>query len=257
MTHLRGLALAGAWSPAEVRVIAAALRALPPQWVEENPAIRQLERRGRMVGGPASAPGHSMYEPRSKSIIIFDKGASGDERLARSLYHELAHTLLRTTPGLLERWSAETSGDHRYVDRYAKRSPEEDFCDTFSEHILFPDLTRKATPGKSRFLDRLAGTTTEKTAMSFIDGFIDELEKTGGAKESIGRELAERLRGKGPQIARLALAGGAAGYIGNKLGRRQGEEDAAAGSGEAVQNAYQAGAMAMRDAMEQGLPPGA
>ena len=225
--RVRGLELEGRWSTAEVTELQRFLSPLPARWLEENPNLRAIVRRPVLEDAPPSAPGHSKYEPAGGAIVVYDKGVyDGDridpEQFRRSVFHELAHTIVRTNPRLLAAWTASTDGAG-FVDEYAKTSPEEDFADTFSEYLIDSAATRKAVPPKAEFLRCMieqSNQPQEKSAMpmNFMHGFQDELVKV--ASPGVGR-LARMMRfGKpaaaaapsaGRGIAKmLALGGGAA-----------------------------------------------
>jgi len=159
MMLLRGIELAGKWTADELKELEQILRPLPRAWVELNLHFKRLERRPVLEDAPPGAPGHSKYEPETATIVVFDKGVYygrqiDPEQFRRSVYHELAHAIVRGTPDLLARWTKATSGDG-FVDEYAKTSPEEDFCDTFSETIIHGDRTAKAVPHKAAFVREL------------------------------------------------------------------------------------------------------
>lgn len=233
---VRGIKLSGPWTDREVKELREALAPLPRAWVEGNPYLSIFIRRDVLRDAPPTAPGHSKYEPAVGGIVVYDKGvyAGGKlntEQFRRSVYHELAHSILRTRPSLLVKWRASTSGDG-YVDSYARTSPAEDFCDSFSEFFIYPDQTAKAVPAKAAFLRRLlaASTKQEKIAMSAIYGFADEVltkvGAAGGLREAMRAALPRLRRGatsKGA-IKGLALGGGGA-AIGGAVGKKKGEEE--------------------------------
>lgn len=258
--NVRGVQLDGAWKPEEKHALEVALRPIPDAWLEHNEYLRVFVRSGTLQNAPANAPGHSMYDHGARSIVLFDKGVYHDgkidpEQFRRSVYHELAHSLLRQNPALLERWRSATAGD-RFVDQYAKSGPDEDFCDTFSEALLKPNATGDLAPRKAHFIAELladAAGGKEKTAM-FFDGFADELLKT--AMPQLG-PLAKKIGG----IAAVGGAGALAGHhFGKKTGERQGVQEGAAMTGDIAQRAYrvgvQRGAAAMRNAMIDISKPG-
>ena len=235
--NVRGLKLIGEWNSAEVEHLHRIFRPLPRDWVEGNPHIRSLIRRGTLTGAPPEAPGHSKYEPRIAAIVVFDKGVYHDghidpEQFQRSVYHELGHALIRSKPNMLNDWVTQTRGDD-FVDEYAKNSPEEDFCDTLSEFFIHSKKTKDVAPRKSAFIQELLDESRgEKVAMDFMNGFSDEMTKLariGGLGKMI------RALGRGGQSASgklgvtkglaLAGAGGAAGaYAGTKRGKESGYE---------------------------------
>jgi hypothetical protein len=156
---IRGIQLAGKWADSEVKELELIFKPLPRAFVELNPSFKTIERQSMLTDAPPSAPGHSKYEPESGTIVVFDKGVYhgrtiDPEQFRRSVYHELAHAIVRSTPSLLDRWRAETSGDG-FVDEYAKTNDEEDFCDTFSESLIHGDRVAKAVPHKAAFVRKL------------------------------------------------------------------------------------------------------
>lgn len=243
--NLRSLTLAGCWRPREVEEIVRILAPLPHAWLEGNPHCRSIIRRDVLRDAPPEAPGHSKYEPSVGAIVVFDKGVyHGDEidpeQFRRSVYHELAHSIIRGSPDLLRQWSAATDDDD-YVDDYAKTSPEEDFADTFSEFFIHNGETAKRVPIKARFIRRLLEQASrEKVAMSFLDGFSSEIVKTarpsikallsavtrgakGGARAGAVSGAGRVGLGKGLLMAGGAGAGGA--VIGRSKGRKKGYEE--------------------------------
>jgi hypothetical protein len=268
---IRGLRLLGNWDRAELRELTKILAPLPAQWVEHNPCLKAIARQPVLTNAPPDAPGHSKYEPRSYTIVVFDKGVYhgeeiNPEQFRRSVYHELAHTLLRDNRELLGRWQAKTRHDD-YVDDYARTGPEEDFADSFSEFLIHPDKAREAVPSKFRFLQKLlADARGEKIAM-FLDGFSDEMTKIGagmGALRSmlakatgrVGKGATARTPGSMSVGKGLLMAGGAGGVgavAGMGKGKKQGLEAGTQNMDEGMRQAYQLGirrgAIAMRQAI--------
>lgn len=204
------------------------------------------------------APGNAKWDPKTRSIVLYDKGVYHDGKLdpvqfGRSIYHELAHAILHAAPGLLARWTRATAGDG-YVDEYAKTSPEEDFADSFSESLLFPREVQKRALRKFVFvIDLLNEVPREKVAMNhMLIGFAEELTKVGFKIPSgLGRIL--------PKIG-LGLAGaGAVGVGAEQLGEHKGEKEGfnegvhemQGGMRQAYVAGVQRGAMSMRDAILQ------
>jgi len=238
--RIRALQLDGKWRPEEVRELVKILSPLPQAWVEKNPHLRSINRRSVLTNAPPEAPGHSKYEPDDGTIVVFDKGVyhGGEidpEQFRRSVYHELAHSILRGSPALLKRWATSTRDDG-YVDEYAKTSPEEDFCDTFSEFFIHNGETTKRVPAKARFIHGLLERVSkEKVAMSFLEGFSNEIFKTarpglGNLAAMIGRGAkagasgtGRMTMGKGLLMAGGAGAGGA--VVGGRKGRKKGYEE--------------------------------
>lgn len=274
MKPVRGLRLTGDWTNAERLALANVLEPLPQKWVEGNPLLVGIRREKALKNAPPDAPGHSKYERPSRSIVVFDKGVyHGDgidkTQFRRSIYHELAHTLLDADPSLLQNWQQACSRD-RFVDEYAKTSPEEDFADTFSELFINPSATRSAVPRKARFIESLLNDTEEKTAMYFTAAFADEMVKTAKSPASALKKLlkgsrkappaSQRTPGKmgvGKAMAMAGLAGGGA-YYGGKAkgvssGRAEGTQHMEAGMQKAYKIGLQRGASAMQQAIIQRL----
>lgn len=230
--ELRGITLDGPWRQAEMDELARLLRPLPRAFVEDNPSFRVLIRRDVLTNAPAHAPGHSKYEPQLGAIVVFDKGVYhggkiDPEQFRRSVYHELAHSIIRSNPSLLNAWNTSTRGDG-FVDDYAKTSPDEDFADTLSEFLIHNGSTKKVVPRKAAFLQKLFIQAGEKVAMSFMYAFADELTKTAQGGGTLKKVLNMVMRvGKSPagKGAALAATGGAAGLAaGAKRGRESGYE---------------------------------
>lgn len=84
--------------------------------------------------------------------------------------------------------------------------------------------------------------------MGFLEAFADELVKTAAAPEGALHSLVRRLPG-------LAAVGGGGAALGYAFGRRKGERQGVAATGDVAQRAYSAGlergAEEMRDAMLQ------
>lgn len=273
----RGIEIVGEWTGPELVELRRFLAPLPPAWLEHNPEFRTLARQSVLKDAPPNAPGHSKYEPSVGAIVVYDKGVYDGERIdpkqfRRSVFHELAHTLVRQNPRLLAAWTATTIGDG-YVDEYARSHPEEDFADTFSEFLINSSATRDAVPSKAEFIRCMleeSSSSQEKVAMNFMRGFSDELVKT--ARPSAGR-LAGLLRlgrkahppqgssGNGLRLAKgLALGGGAAlggGMLGAKKGEEKGYGEGTSDVMEVAQQARQIGrregVMAYHQALQEKL----
>ena len=265
---IRGLTIDGKWTPEEVAELQLALAALPHSMVEDNPCLHSIIRRDVLTNAPPEAPGHSMYNPESGSIVVFDKGVyHGDqispEQFRRSIYHELAHSLLQSDDALLQRWVSSTKGDG-FVDEYATSSPDEDFADTFSEFFLHRKQLEKIAPTKAEFINALLE-PQEKVAMAHISGFLDELVKLGAP--GLPPSLMARLAGKVPGLGRTAALAGGVGIgtylLGKRKGKEQGEtqgvEEGMQGADQGMQQAYaagvQRGAAAMRAALARQEQP--
>jgi hypothetical protein len=256
---VRGLEFVGKWTPPETREAVEILRPLPSSWLEQNPHIKSIIRRSVLRNAPPEAPGHSKYEPAFAAIVVFDKGVYHDgqidpEQFRRSIYHELGHAILRNQPSLLEQWADATRGDG-FVDEYAKTSPEEDFCDTFSEFFIHNGETRKVAPKKADFMRELLDRAQrEKVAMHFINGFGDELIKTarpsiGRLARMFGRSGAAPMRTPGKMSVGKGLAlAGATGLVGAEAGRRKGKKRGySEGTGDVMQVAERARMIGRRE----------
>lgn len=260
------VALAGQWTRSELDVARKALEQIPAKWLS---AIEGIERQPKLVNAPPSAPGHSKYDPQRRVIVVYDKGVYdggkiSSEQFRRSIYHELAHAILQRDPAILDRWTAQTSQDG-FVDEYAKTSPTEDFCDTFSEFFIFPKRSKQAVPRKWRFLDDLMH--QEKTAMYKLAGFNDELYKMAkspgamaGLKNMMGRILGSRIAKGGIVLGGGALGGSALGLAsGRKKGYEMGTKDVEDVALQALQVGRQQGAQmgyqyAMQEMGKQAAP---
>jgi hypothetical protein len=234
---VRGIELLGGWREPEVRELRRVLAPLPRDWVENNPSFRQLVRRAVLTNAPPEAPGHSKYEPELGAIVVFDKGVYhggklDPEQFRRSIYHELAHSIIRRDPQLLRAWTECTRGDG-FVDNYAKTSPDEDFADTLSEFFIHNGATTKVVPAKASFLRHLLEQAEEKVAMSMLDAFTDELTKIASKGETM-KKLLEMTRRFGGSTAGKATMGAAGGgglgligghELGETAGYKEGTED--------------------------------
>jgi hypothetical protein len=258
VSKIRGITLQGTWSPEEHAHLGHILAPLPAAWLEENPYIKQFVRRPVLTDGPPDAPGHSKYEPTGGSIVVFDKGVYHGEKIdpeqfGRSVYHELAHTLLRLHPDLLDRWTGQTRGDG-FVDQYARTGPDEDFADTFSEFFLHTERVGRGFPRKAGFIRRLlAEATEEKIAMEFMNAFADELTKT--AAGPLGELGGMAIRGLRGPVGKGVLAAGAAGggglALGASKGREKGMMEGTAQMDEGMRAAYTMGVRRGAQAMYQ------
>lgn len=230
MSEVRGISLVGSWKPEEVAALPSILSPFPSKWLERNPFVSKLVRGKVLTDAPPGAPGHSKYDPNNRSIVVFDKGVYHDgsidpEQFRRSIYHELAHSILRIYPGLLAKWTPATSGDG-HVDEYAKTSPEEDFADTFSEFFIQNKKTRSVVPKKAKFLQELLARSKdgeEKIAMFNISSFTDELVKLSAAPSATALKaiLAKVIKHPGTKGLGLVGAGAAGGGV---IGHGKGEE---------------------------------
>lgn len=203
------------------------------------------------MDAPPEAPGHSKYDAGQGAIVVYDKGVYHRDRIdpeqfRRSIFHELGHSIIEGDSSILDRWSAQTAGDG-FVDEYAKTSPAEDFCDTFSEFLIFPEKTQRVVPRKWRFLYNLMqqARSQEKIAMHFLNAFTDELTKVAAssgamrglfdmAKKGLGSNI-----GKGSMLAGGSLVGG--GAIGLSKGRRTGYDEGTGDVEVVAQKALQIG----------------
>ena len=200
----------GNWTPREQRVARHAIGCVPSSLVGSR-FLDTIHRHDVLRGAPDHAPGHSKYSPKTKVITIYDKGASTDQKLKRSLWHELAHVILLNRPEIRRRWSLAMDRDPA-IDTYAARSLDEDFAETLSEFLLDPQKTQRVVPQKSSLLaELLERAPEEKVAMSPFQGYVEEIVKQASA--------ARFLRSPGAKM--IGAAGlGAGGY---GFGRSQGE----------------------------------
>ena len=292
---VRGLSLVGTWTAEEVAELESALSAIPAAWVEKNDHLHNLVRSEVLRDATPDAPGHSMYDSKSSSIVLFDRGVyHGDQldkkQFRRSLYHELAHTLLEDE-SLLTRWCSDTKGDG-FVDEYAKTDPREDFADSFSEFFINHRAMKQVAPIKVAFIADLiesAGQQREKIAMSLVDiyeqisahdteylekaatekvaaeerdaagrimarGFADELQKIANPQ---AQSLLSKLRGKGPAITKALAIGGTVGggayMVGKKKGESEGVMEGMDGLDEGMKHAYQLGVERGAQAMQEAI----
>lgn len=239
--NVRGLTIAGKWTDFEAKKLEEALAPMPREWIELNPRLRAVHREASDASAPPDAPGHAKYDKGNASIVVFDKGVYDGDRFdwnqfRRSIYHEIAHTLIDNDPSLIQRWIHQTSNDG-FVDEYAKTSPEEDVADTFSEFFIHRDKLKKLVPIKFEFINSLLRSKRqmEKESMSnFIHGLSEELTKTAKVgrilKMLAGRSAGAAVRtpgkigvGKAMLAAGAGTAGGA--LIGKKKGKRKGYEE--------------------------------
>ena len=248
---IQGVEARGSWTEREINLAERFLSPLPPAWLANNPNLRAIIRRPVLPDAPPEAPGHSKYDRTEGAIVVYDKGVYHRDRIdpeqfRRSIFHELAHSILEGDPTILDRWGAQTSGD-AFVDEYAKTSPEEDFCDTFSEFLIFPEKTQRVVPRKWRFLYNLMqqARSQEKVAMHFLNAFTDELTKvaaSSGAMHGL-MDLARRAIGsnvgKGAIVGTGGLIGG--GAIGLSKGRRKGYDEGTGDVGMVAQKAMAIG----------------
>ena len=219
MSNVRGILLKGRWTKEEEDAIPQIFAPLPNSWLSDNSFFSILERRKVLTDAPPTAPGHSKFEPKRSSIVVFDKGVyhNGEidqEQFRRSIYHELAHSILSLNNGLLSRWRKDTSKDG-YVDEYAKTSPEEDFADTFSEFFIHSKKTRSVVPRKHGFLRELlkqSKDSEEKIAMININSFADELVKVAMKGQAL-KDILLRAA-KSPVTKGVGIAGGSAASAG-------------------------------------------
>lgn len=157
--EIRGVELRGEWTAREVTEATKILAVPPRAFIEANSGFKVLERQPVLLDAPPTAPGHSKYDPNSSSIVVYDKGVyDGDridpEQFRRSIYHELAHAIVRDNPAVLAEWTASTRNDG-FIDDYAKTSPEEDLADTFSEFLIDAKRATRAVPIKAAFVRRM------------------------------------------------------------------------------------------------------
>jgi len=247
----RGVNLLGKWTPDEISHLRHNLEVVPEAWLEKNPYLQSIVREDVLRGAPPSAPGHSKYDPIKRAIVVYDKGVyhpSGkidEEQFRRSVLHELAHSLLRQNKWIGD-WEKETSSD-KFIDDYAKTSPDEDFADTFSEFFIHPEAVKHEAAEKYDFIsDRLARAQQEKVAMVNIDSFADELEK-------VAFKLPTGFLNKIPRGIKLGLGIGAGFGIhahgeheGRAIGRAEGTKATRFVAERAYKMGVMRGAVAMR-----------
>jgi hypothetical protein len=219
--------------------------------LEGNQNLRAIIRQSVLTNAPPEAPGHSKYDASRGVIVVYDKGVYhrghlDREQFQRSIFHELAHSILEGDDPILDRWTEQTSGDG-FVDEYAKTNSAEDFCDTFSEFFIFPEKTQRVVPRKWRFLYNLmqSDRPQEKTAMHLLSAFTDELTKvamSGGAmhglKDMVSRAVQSKL-GKGLAVGGAGVVGG--GALGLSRGKRSGYDQGTGDVAVVAQKALQIG----------------
>jgi len=253
---MRGVRLLGGWTHPELAALNRMLRPLPRNWLEGNGNLLSIIRRKALADAPPGAPGHSKYDPGARSIVVYDKGVYhrgriDQEQFRRSVFHELGHSILEGDDSILARWTADTSKDG-FVDEYAKTSPAEDFCDTFSEFLIFPQKTQQVVPRKWRFLYNLMhqARPQEKTAMPFLYAFTQELTKVAASSGAMRgfANMAKKVMGSNVGKGALAVgAGGAGGAAlglakGKRSGYERGTEDVSVVATRALQVGRQQGA---------------
>lgn len=249
--QIAGVELQGDWSERELELATRFLSPLPTQWLRDNPNLRTIIRRPVLTDAPPEAPGHSKYEVSQGAIVVYDKGVYHRDRIdpeqfRRSIFHELAHSILKGNPSIIDQWKSRTAGDG-FVDEYAKTNADEDFCDTFSEFLIFPEKTQKAVPRKWRFLYNLMqqARSQEKVAMHFLTAFTDELTKVAASTGAMGGLMALAKRGLSSKAALGAgLAGAGAiggGALGLSKGRRTGYDEGTGDVSQVAQKALQIG----------------
>lgn len=249
--NIRGVPVFG-WNSLELGLLERALSPIPDKWLKHNRLLSGIAREPELLNAPPDAPGNSKYNRDNGSIVVFDKGVYDDRgfnwnQFRRSIYHELAHTLIDNDPTLIQRWLQETDGDD-FVDEYAKTSPDEDFADSFSEFLIHQDKMKELVPRKWEFIDSMTRSERmEKEAMTnFMNGFVDEMSKTAGLKSLVarlgskgakgakgaasaaGRSSKPRVPGKVGIGKALLLAGGgtaAGATVAGKKGKKKGYEE--------------------------------
>lgn len=256
--QVRGVPVSGKWTKLELVALHRALEPLPDAWLSGNDRLSSFVREDVLRDAPASAPGHSKYDQNTRQIVIYDKGAADLVQFRRSVYHELAHSILHSHPGLLRSFSGATASDG-FVDEYAKTSPEEDFADTFSEVLLYPGRASKAVPLKTAFIHRMidqARGEVKEAMTRFVAAFDDEIEKTAAPGPgllsrlgSITSRIPKSGLARGLGIA--GLAGGGSYAFGRKKGEAIGLEEGTAGLEQGMQQAYVAGVQRGAHAMLQ------
>jgi len=164
--------MVGPWSDHETSVVKQYLENLPEELTIRNPNLKKIERKDVLRPKPAGAPGDSKYDQDRGAVVVYDKGVyDGGEKvkrdhLARSVLHELAHSLDDELPKIFNEWKAISGWTQKddkwtatnprvgFVDDYAKTSPFEDWAETFQEYQLHPAEVRKRVPEKARFMER-------------------------------------------------------------------------------------------------------
>lgn len=249
--EIAGVPIKGDWTDEEVAMANRFLSPLPYAWLEGNPNLKSIVRRPVLVDAPPEAPGHSKYDASCGVIVVYDKGVYHRDRIdpeqfRRSLFHELGHSIIEGDPSILDRWVAATLGDG-FVDQYAKTSPAEDFCDTFSEFLIFPEKTQRVVPLKWRFMYNLMqqASPREKVAMHFMNAFADELTKVAASEGAMHGLLGLVRRGLGSNIGKGAIIGGGSaiggGALGLAKGRRKGYDEGTGDVAQVAQKAMQIG----------------
>lgn len=146
----------GSWTPQEMGELNRVLSRLPPSLVSSNPKLSYIVRAKILINAPPGAPGHSMYKPSNGgTLVIFDKGIYDSkhkldpELFAKSVLHELSHTVNRPIPGVF--------GKPPYITEYAGKSKKEDWAESFAEYFLHPDILNKQAPDKYRAIKTFIG----------------------------------------------------------------------------------------------------
>jgi hypothetical protein len=157
-----GVKMLGNWSSDELNALHAVLRQLPSRLVRDNPNLLAIGRAPKLINGPPHAPGHSMYKPNHPkhgkykgTLVIFDKGVY-DSRgkldpilFGKSVLHELSHSFETNVPNVF--------GKPPFITRYAARTPNEDWAETFAEYFLDRDALKKKAPEKEKAITDFLG----------------------------------------------------------------------------------------------------
>ena len=94
------------------------------------------------------------YDPNQKGIIIFRFKDEWD--FYQLLYHEIAHHVFDNVLSVDERysWVNEISRFEGYVSYYAQKNTQEDFAETYAQHVCGP-MWLIGMPEKFRFMNEV------------------------------------------------------------------------------------------------------
>lgn len=167
-----------AWTSDEISALDKVLAMLPAAFVSRNPNLKAIVKQKEYTGSYNQAPGHGMYQesagPKAKKdyIVMYDRafrdenGQLKPENIAKTLIHELSHSLDDEKPGPFQDWLAlsgwfqELDGrwlparDTGFLNQYAMGHPKEDFAESFTAYVLDPDRLRIASPQKFMFMEQ-------------------------------------------------------------------------------------------------------
>jgi len=153
-----GIRVLGSWTEPELDALGDTLGRLPPRLVRDNGAFKKVVRVPKLLNGPPSAPGHSMYRRHGKykgTLVVFDKGVydrSGklDKVLfGKSVLHELSHSFDENPSGPF--------GEPPFITDYASTSAKEDWAESFAEYFLHRTILRKKAPAKAAAIASFLG----------------------------------------------------------------------------------------------------